>query len=466
MAQSLERMLRDGRTYLRILYLLLAFPLGTTYFILLVTLVSVGVSTAVIGVGLILLALSVFAWMLMARLERELAINLLGAHVPPIAIPGESLGPWQRLLKLLGDASTWKALVYVMLEFPFGILSFVLTVTLLPVSLALTAVPFAYVGAVLSGSPNIQLGTRGFTLFPNSPPFGAEFLAALLVGVLGVGLFLASIALLNGIGWAWGRFAELMLGIDPSRLQLAAAEAEASAQRSRAERADQSRRELIVNASHELRTPIASISAHVESLQKPERQIDPESRQYLGVIDTETRRLSSLVDDLLVLARADADELRITVRPVNVAEVVERVSTAMAPLARQERNLTLVHRNAADLPAAMADPDRLEQVLANLVRNAVNHTPDGGIVTLTTQADPDGVIITVADTGIGIEAQDLPRIFERFYRADQSRARDNGGSGLGLAIVRELLTAMGGTISAESTPGQGSTFTIRLKKAA
>jgi two-component system, OmpR family, phosphate regulon sensor histidine kinase PhoR len=464
MADAALRLLTDRWTYLRMLYLLLAFPLGTTYFILLITGLSVGVSLSFIGVGLLILALTVVGWLFVARFERELAIHMLGAKIRPFSLPGEALRPWPRLVKTLGEPTTWKALAYLLLEFPFGIISFTLTIALLSVALACTLAPIAYVLAILFGTRQIQAAS-GFTLFPNNPPFGAEFLLLLLIGALGLALGLGSIALLNGLGWGWGRFAEQMLGVDPSRMQLAAAEAEAATQRQRAERADQSRRELIVNASHELRTPIASISAHVESLQKPERQIDSESREYLGVIETETKRLSSLVDDLLVLARADADELRLVVRPVNAAEIVDRICTAMAPLARQERNLSLVHSADPQLPSAMADPDRLGQVLANLIRNAVNHTPDGGIITVTTQADADGIRISVADTGIGIDPQDLPMIFERFYRTDESRARDSGGSGLGLAIVRELLIAMGGSITAESTLGRGSTFRILLRKA-
>lgn len=464
MFEAVLRLLTDRWTYLRIVYLLLAFPLGVLYFTLLITGVSVGVSLAIIGVGLAILALTLVGWIYAARFERELAIHLLGATIRPFSLPGERLGPWRWIQRALGEPTTWKGLVFLLVEFPFGIVSFVLTVVLLSVALALTLAPVAYVVAIVYRPSEIQVGS-GFTLFPNNPPFGADFLAALIVGVVGVALGVGSIALLNAIGWAWARFAEQMLGVDPSRLQLAAAEAEAATQRRRAERADQSRRELIVNASHELRTPIASISAHVESLQKPERQMDSESHEYLGVIEAETKRLSSLVDDLLVLARADADELRLTVRPVDVSQVVDRVTTAMAPLARQERNLSLVHNSAADIPPALADPDRLAQVLANLIRNAVNHTPDGGIITVTTAAEPGAVTIAVADTGIGIEPQDLPRIFERFYRTDESRARDTGGSGLGLAIVRELLTAMGGSITAESTVGQGSTFRIALRKA-
>jgi two-component system phosphate regulon sensor histidine kinase PhoR len=221
---------------------------------------------------------------------------------------------------------------------------------------------------------------------------------------------------------------------------------------------------MIVNASHELRTPVASISAHVESLLKPDRQMDAETRQYLTVVGNETERLSSLVDDLLILARADADELQLDVRPTDVTEVVDHVCAALAPLARRERNLSLAHTSASGLPRALADPDRLAQVLGNLVRNAVNNTPDGGLISVDAQLDGDRVMISVADTGIGIDAEDLPRVFDRFYRTDESRARDSGGSGLGLAIVRDLITAMGATISADSTPGHGSVFRIRLQR--
>src|SRR5207302_7051689 len=118
-------------------------------------------------------------------------------------------------------------------------------------------------------------------------------------------------------------------------------------------------------------------SAHVESLLKPERSLDSETRQYLGVVAAETDRLSSLVDDVLILARADAGELHLDVRPVAVEQTIAKVCEALAPLARRESNLSLVHTEAAGLPRAMADRERLAQVLTNLVRNAVNHTPEG-----------------------------------------------------------------------------------------
>jgi len=169
---------------------------------------------------------------------------------------------------------------------------------------------------------------------------------------------------------------------------------------------------------------------------------------------------------VLALARADADELRLDVRPVDVALVVEQVCATVAPLARRERNLSLVHSSAPALPRAMADRERLAQVITNLVRNAVNNTLDGGIISVDAKLDGDRVAITVSDTGIGMEPEDLSRIFDRFYRTDQSRARDTGGSGLGLAIVRDLVTAMGGSVEAESVPGRGSVFHVWLAREA
>jgi two-component system phosphate regulon sensor histidine kinase PhoR len=468
MTDAAFRTLRDGRTYLRILYLSLAFPLALTYFIVIVTGVSVGLGLAVIGIGLAILALTMVAWLLFARLERELAIHLLGANIRPFSLPDPGrLSLRNQLLKTVREPVTWKSLAYLLVELPFGIFGFSLTITLISAALAFAFWPIAYLVDVVhpAFAPYLRFDFGfGWSLQPDAHPLGGRFLIALLIGLAGVVLLVASIVFLNWMGWLWARFAEQMLGVDESRLQLAAAVTEADTQRGRAERADQSRREMIVNASHELRTPVASISAHVESLLKPERQMDAETREYLGVVGAETDRLGSLVDDLLVLARGDADELRLDIQPVDVAAVVEEVCAALAPLARRQRNLSLVHSSAPALPLAMADRDRLGQVLGNLIRNAVNNTPDGGLISVEAQPADDGVLVTVSDTGIGIDADDLPRIFDRFYRTDDSRARVSGGSGLGLAIVRDLITAMGATIKVDSTPGHGSVFRIWLRR--
>jgi len=470
MINAAWRLARDRQTYLRISYLLLAFPLGTLYFVVIITGFSTGVGLAIVIVGFPVLLATLLAWLLFGRIERELAIHLLGAEVRPMSVADSvRRTARQRLLKTLGDPVTWKSLVYLLLEFPFGIFSFTLAIVLITVSLSLILYPVWYAVAnvlyrqVLPGQLN---GTMwpGVTINGHFDP--NVFVAFLIVSAFGVALGLASLAILNGTAWLWARFAELMLGVDESRVQLASAQAEAKTQQMRAERADQSRRELIVNASHELRTPVASISAHVESLLKPGREMDAETRKYLSVVAAETDRLGSLVDDVLALARADADELHLDIEAVDVSALIDQVCETLAPLARRERNLSLVHSSATGLPRAMADRERLAQVLTNLVRNAVNNTLDGGIISVEAAMTGDHISITVSDTGIGMEPSDLRRIFERFYRTDQSRARGTGGSGLGLAIVRDLVNAMGGSIGAESVPGRGSIFHVWLAREA
>src|SRR5690242_15177946 len=181
-----------------------------------------------------------------------------------------------------------------------------------------------------------------------------------------------------------------MLGMSDNAQRLAEARAVAARERTRAERADQSRREVIVNVSHELRTPVATISGHIESLLMSDNPDSGEehTRHYLEIVAHEAERLSSLIDDLLALARADADELRLDVRPIAVGDVVEEVYESLAPLAMRDRQVKLAQSVAPSLPLALADRDRLAQVLLNLARNAITYTPAGGIVSVgVSQAD-------------------------------------------------------------------------------
>jgi two-component system sensor histidine kinase BaeS len=183
-------------------------------------------------------------------------------------------------------------------------------------------------------------------------------------------------------------------------------------------------------------------------------------------MQSEVERLGSLVDDLLTLARADADTLSLDVRPVAADAVVEQVYQAMAPLAERERQVTLARQIPDEASSLVyADSARLTQALMNLTRNAITHTPTGGLVSivLASGADPDSMLITVSDTGAGISEVDLPHIFERFYRADVARARDTGGFGLGLSIVRDMVEAMGGTVSARNGADGGAQFQITLR---
>ena len=455
----------ERRTYLRILYLLLSFPLSVTYFVIIVTGISLGFGLAVLGIGLLILLGTLWLCRGFGALERELAIHLLGVPVPAMsAHPRPAPSFREHALRVIKDPVSWTSLVYLMVDFGFGLLAFVLVVTLFSVVVALLLLPFAYAGATLFNVP-ISGGSVHFVI-PLQGPFRWEYMLLSIAGLaVGILLALGSLYMFNGLGYAWGQFARVMLGQSETRLALGRAEADAAEQRARAETADRSRQELIVNASHELRTPVASIRAHVDSLLRADREVDPETRSYLAIVAQEAERLGVLVDDVLTVARADAGATQVVVRAVNVAEVVTGVCGALAPLARRERNLSLVAECTPGLPLALADRERLTQVLTNLVRNAVNYTQDGGIVSVRAEEKIDGVALSVIDTGIGIPAPELAQVFDRFYRVDASRSRDSGGSGLGLAIARDLVVAMGGTIDADSTPGLGSTFRITLRRA-
>ena len=455
------------RTYFRILYLLLAFPLGTFYFVFLLSLLSTGLGlTPVAGIGLAILLLAVACWFGFAGLERILAAHMLGFRMTPTSVPGPATASYrERLRRHLTNPVTWKSLSFLLLEMPFGILSFTLVITLFSVCLSFLLYPLIYIQSnYIYNHFTAKVGWifPGVEINGHTDPNVVAFL--FLFTIAGVPLTIGSLHLLNGLGYAWGKFAQLMLGTDENQLRLAAAETRAATEQARADRSDKSRRELVVNASHELRTPVASLRGHLDSLGNPERKprLDAEAREYVAIMSDEVRRLSALVDDLLSLARADAGELRLELRPLRAEEVARQVCTTLSPLARQERSQELVETSEAGLPMVIGDRDRLAQVLNNLVRNAINYTPDGGIISVTTARAGQYVAMTVADTGIGMPAEDVEHIFERFYRADDSRSRESGGSGLGLAIVRDLLTAMGATISVESKQGEGSRFRILL----
>lgn len=242
--------------------------------------------------------------------------------------------------------------------------------------------------------------------------------------------------------------------------------------RTQAEAALRSRRELVANVSHELRTPLASIRGHVESLlmRGPGAAGDDEvEREYLGVISRETTHLSSLIDDLFVLSTAEARVLPLVKVPTDVQEVIAEVSQSVGPAARDQARLTVVTDVPADVGSVVADRERLVQVLGNLVRNAIRHTPAGGLISLGAHreiANGDSrVWVTVADTGEGIAPEHLPFVFDRFYRGDSARDRESGGAGLGLAIVRELVEAMDGEVRVESEAGEGSRFSFSLPAA-
>jgi signal transduction histidine kinase len=226
----------------------------------------------------------------------------------------------------------------------------------------------------------------------------------------------------------------------------------------------QTRRELVASVSHELRTPVATVRGYLESALKAwDDGPPPTLRHDLEVMERETIRLQALIDDLFTLSRAEAGRLTLRCVPMDAAAVIRRVVDTAAPLAWQSGRVQLVADLPSQLPPALADAGRLEQILFNLIHNSIRHTPPGGIIAATAGVNSGMMQIQVRDTGEGIAAEELPYIWERFYRGQSNTGDQNAG--LGLALVKELTIAMGGTVSAESISGQGSCFSICLPTA-
>jgi len=221
------------------------------------------------------------------------------------------------------------------------------------------------------------------------------------------------------------------------------------------------RRDFVANVSHEFRTPLTAIQGFAETLLAGAVN-DPQNRdRFLGIILEHARRLARLTEDLLKLSQMDAERLELELRPVSVSQLVESCyETARHRAAEKELNLSL---NLPErLPDVSGDARRLQEVLQNLLDNAIQYTLPGGKIVLSAEAKNEEVIFTVADTGIGIPQADQPRIFERFYRVDVARSREAGGTGLGLAIAKHLIEGHGGRIWVESEVGVGSKFHVSV----
>jgi two-component system phosphate regulon sensor histidine kinase PhoR len=227
----------------------------------------------------------------------------------------------------------------------------------------------------------------------------------------------------------------------------------------RVRRLETVRRDFISNVSHELRTPLASLKALTETLQEGALEDPPAARRFLGRIEIEVDALTQMATELLELSRIESGQVPLEFKPVPAASLL--LSAADRMRAQAERaGVALRLAEPLDTTEVRADPPRLEQVLVNLIHNAIKFTPPGGEVTLSAQAEENYIYFTVQDTGAGIPAEDLDRIFERFYKTD--RARSGGGTGLGLSISRHLVEAHGGRIWAESEEGRGSKFYFTL----
>lgn len=221
-------------------------------------------------------------------------------------------------------------------------------------------------------------------------------------------------------------------------------------------------RELTAGISHELRTPAATLTGYVDSLRQNLDQQTPQSiRHDLEIIAHEAGRLQNILNDLLTLSQSEADRLSLKLQPVAVEEVMRRAVDTLAPLAWKSKRVQVVADIKDGLPPAWGDALRVEQIILNLIQNGVRYTPPGGAVVASASLAEGGVLLEVADTGEGIRPEDLPHIWERFYRADNSE-HVGEGVGLGLALVKELTEAMGGSVDVESAPGEGSVFRVRL----
>ncbi|HEV8243595.1 MAG TPA: ATP-binding protein [Nitrospirales bacterium] len=203
-------------------------------------------------------------------------------------------------------------------------------------------------------------------------------------------------------------------------------------------RLEQVRKDFVANVSHELRTPLTAIKGYIEALQDGAKDQPEELDRFLGTIKANADRLHLIITDLLLLSRIESGQIPLKQEPVALADLIDRTVGLLRHLIEQKHHILVVHI-PQDIPLVLGDEERLGQVFSNLLDNAIKYTPEKGTITISAVAGEKFVEVSVADTGIGIPLQDLPRIFERFYRVDKARSRELGGTGLGLSIVKHLV---------------------------
>lgn len=223
---------------------------------------------------------------------------------------------------------------------------------------------------------------------------------------------------------------------------------------------EQMRKDFVANVSHELKTPITSIKGFAETILDEEMEDPSIQKKFIQIIYNESARLQALVHDLLELSKLEKEELHLKIKKIPITELVEGI-TELAESQAVKKSITF-STNIEEGITLFGDPERLKQVIANLLYNAINYTPNEGKVILTVKQQDGRVEISVADNGIGIPKEQCSRIFERFYRVDPARSRNTGGTGLGLAIVKHIVEAHDGSIQVESELNKGSTFTVLL----
>ena len=214
--------------------------------------------------------------------------------------------------------------------------------------------------------------------------------------------------------------------------------------------------QFVADASHELRTPLTVIHASIDILNRHRTEPLEANGELIDDVSKEIGRMERLVSDLLTLARSDLGEFELATGVLDLSALADDVARLAGALAA-EHGVSITRRKEGKPPVVEGDPDRLQQVLLILLDNAIRHTPPGGVVTVTSSGRGSSAWVEVSDTGEGIPAEHLPRIFDRFYRADKARARERGGTGLGLAIAKSLVEAHGGQLNLESATGKGTT---------
>lgn len=221
------------------------------------------------------------------------------------------------------------------------------------------------------------------------------------------------------------------------------------------EKLETMRRDFVANVSHELRTPLTTIKSYVETLLDGVLDDRETAGQFLRVVDREADRMTRLVSDLLQLSQFDSNRAKLNKQPISLERLIRKSAEKVEVPAKQKGHSLSLNLQPG-LPPVLADPDRIEQVFLNILTNAIKYTPDGGQIEISLRQVEQGLEVRVKDNGVGVPAEDLPRLFERFYRVDKARSREMGGTGLGLSIAKQIIDAHGGTIGIESEYKKGT----------
>jgi two-component system phosphate regulon sensor histidine kinase PhoR len=226
-------------------------------------------------------------------------------------------------------------------------------------------------------------------------------------------------------------------------------------------RLERVRQDFVANVSHELRTPLTAVRGYVEALLDEDRGNDPQTGKFLQIIERHTQRMEKIVSDLLLLSEMESPDRILNRNPLHLEALISSAVEILRPTAESKKQ-TLQMEITTQLPSVSGDSQKIHQVVVNLLSNAISYTQEGGHIAVGVQPAEGGVKVSVTDNGIGIPPEYLSRIFERFYRVDKSRSKEEGGTGLGLSIVKHIVEVHGGWVNVESKPGQGSRFCFFL----